>query len=54
MVDLFKVPSVQDILDEVAGTVCDGYCKWPDIYKDRPEQDLWDECCKDCPLRVLS
>ena len=53
-IDLHKIPSIPDILEEVAGVICDGYCKFPEIYKDRPEQELWDECCADCPLRVLS
>ena len=53
-IDLHKIPAISDIMAEVAGVICDDYCKFPEIYKDRPEQELWDECCVDCPLRVLS
>lgn len=48
---------VSEILDHMAGEICDKYCKWPEQYKDDTgeelETKLYDEHCEKCPLNMI-
>ncbi len=46
--------SVSQITAHVARTICDDYCKYPDQYKDRDEDELWEDHCKECILRLIT
>ena len=56
-----KEPTVMSIIEEVAGQICDKYCKYPDIYKPEhiPSIDddymgrMFQDKCRECPLKRL-
>ena len=51
--------TVADILQDVTDSICDNYCKWPDIYAaytrehDDDDTKLLKEKCGKCPLNKL-
>lgn len=53
-IDLHKIPAISDIMAEVAGVICDSYCKFPELYKDKTDDELWRECCNDCPFHAVA
>ena len=52
--------TVIQIIEDVAGSMCDKYCKYPQKYKkkyqdeDEAHNRMIDEVCEDCPLSKLS
>lgn len=47
--------TVQQMIDEVCGEICDRYCKWPSVYENEnaDEDKLCEEQCERCPLMRL-
>lgn len=51
--------SIPEMLQEIAETMCDGYCKWPNEYLSRfkdPEdanEVMLEEKCGSCPMGRL-
>lgn len=49
-------PTVVDLLDHMAVTFCNKYCKWPDEYKTEDgdeDNGLYEQHCNKCPLNLL-
>ena len=44
--------TVSDLLDYIAGEICENYCKYPEQYGKR-EYKLFEEKCSHCPLNLL-
>lgn len=44
-----KQKTIYDLLDEVAETMCDKYCKYPESYQGTYEEML-EEVCAECPM----
>ena len=44
--------TVPQLLDKIAGEVCDKYCKFPDQAKD--EDELFKNHCDKCPMLKLT
>ena len=44
-----KQKTIYDLLDEVAETMCDKYCKYPESYKGTYDEML-EEICAECPM----
>ena len=44
-----KPKKVREMLEEIAGDICDHICK----YRDTEEQDDLDQLCEDCPVALL-
>lgn len=49
-----KTPDREE-LEEIAGKICDKYCKFPEAYGDREEDRarMIEERCEKCPLNRL-
>ena len=45
--------SVYLILEEVINEMCNKHCKFPDMYTEENEDDLYKEHCDNCPLNKL-
>lgn len=51
--------SIISTLEQAIETMCDKYCKYPDIYKQKyadektAEEKLCEEVCMNCPLTDL-
>lgn len=53
--------TVQKIIIKVIEEMCNSYCKYPELirnkYKDKDPDEaedlLYDECCENCPLNLL-
>lgn len=44
-----KQKTIYDLLDEVAETMCDKYCKYPESYEGTYDEML-EEICANCPM----
>ena len=44
-----KEKTIYDLLDEVAATMCDKYCKYPESYEGTYDEML-EEICAECPM----
>lgn len=44
-----KQKTIYDLLDEVAETMCDKYCKYPESYEGTCDEML-EEICANCPM----
>ena len=44
-----KQKTIYDLLDEVAATMCDKYCKYPESYEGTYDEML-EEICANCPM----
>ena len=44
-----KQKTIYDLLDEVAKTMCDKYCKYPESYEGTFDEML-EEICANCPM----
>lgn len=47
---------VTEIIDHVAGEMCQDYCKWPEKYTkdgDFLECEMYEAHCRECPLNLL-
>ena len=44
-----KQKTIYDLLDEVAATMCDKYCKYPESYEGTFDEML-EEICANCPM----
>jgi hypothetical protein len=47
-----KEMTVPQLLDKIAGEMCDKYCKFPDQAKD--EDELFKNHCDKCPMLKLT
>ena len=47
-----KEMTVPQLLDKIAGEMCDKYCKFPDQAKD--EDELFKKHCDKCPMLKLT
>lgn len=47
---------MQEEIEKVVNEMCDGYCKWPEIYRswhedpDEAHEHMMDDKCITCPL----
>lgn len=44
-----KQKTIYDLLDEVAATMCDKYCKYPESYEGTYDEML-EKICAECPM----
>ena len=44
-----KQKTIYDLLDEVAETMCDKYCKYPESYEGTYDEML-EKICAECPM----
>lgn len=45
---------ITEQLEEIAGEICNNYCKYPDQWDEEKDGDLSEsDICKDCPLSRL-
>lgn len=49
MEDKEKQKTIYDLLDEVAATMCDKYCKYPESYEGTYDE-MVEEICANCPM----
>ena len=46
--------TVSQIIEEVKGQMCDKYCKYPNIWDEEKEGQLYDsDICNNCPMNKL-
>ena len=51
-----KTDTIADMLNKMAGDICDNYCKWPEQYENEQDEEdaaLYEDHCWACPLNVL-
>ncbi len=54
--DCGSKPNLPEVLQEVAETMCDKFCKWPEVYRvnykdpDDATEAMYEERCKECPM----
>lgn len=49
-----KAKGICTRIEEVAGLMCDNYCKYPEIYTNVPGgEEVLEAKCKECPLMEL-
>lgn len=46
-----KEKTITELLEEIAGEICDKYCKYTDACEDLDE--LYKQYCHDCPLNRI-
>lgn len=45
---------ITEQLEEIAGEICNNYCKYPDQWDEEKDGDLSEsDICRDCPLSRL-